>query len=250
MRNSDTKVPVNLSLEDFMSLASRKPTLDGDWIYRLEQTMTGEETETPYPIMELGDTYTYFFRTLKDAEEFMKGQDNTSCIYRNYITQIPLGRESGLAGASWLYDGEGQLLDVNITMIEGSWSDMHFFGRPSNRQRFKKGEIVELFDGESAQLALLISTPPDVEWCHDCYLRCLNEAPAMHYFLDYSDDSCVVLEGSDYGWHSHPSTLMLMKPRYPIPKDLETEIRTWADKAEQQAIAEMNKQNEHPLQHS
>lgn len=222
-----------LSKEDFSRLACRQPNLDGEWIYRLEQTELGDTPKTPYPRFELGVTNRFFFRTLDEAEEFMRKADREVEIYRNEVLQIPLGKNAGYIGACWLYDGNGELLDYSTTVRDGAPEDTHFFGRPKERQRFKEGDIVEVFDGKYAYLALLISNPPDVEWCWNYYLRGNSKKYPMLYALDDTDDSGIVLEGPDYSWHSHLSTLAMMKPRYPIPHELEEEIKSWGKREEE-----------------
>ena len=80
----------------------------------------------------------------------------------------------------------------------------------------------------------------DVEWCWDLYNRCRKEdykgVPGVNfYILDISDESMVVIDGPSYDeYHSHVSPLHVMKPRFPIPAELEAKMNTWIERAEKE----------------
>lgn len=59
------KLRKDLTYDEFVQLADRKPDLEGEWIYRLEQTEAGDMPECPYPKFELGMTHTFLFQPLK-----------------------------------------------------------------------------------------------------------------------------------------------------------------------------------------
>lgn len=235
MKNKEEFIRKDLTFDEFEALANRQPDLEGEWIYKLEQTELGDVPENPYPKFEVDMTYTFYFRSFEEAERFIRDHQGEVRLYRSVITQIPVGHHHWEMGACWLYDGDGKLIDYSITTDqEDKPYNACFFGRPDSRQRFKKGDIVEIFDGKHVSLALLISNPPDVNWCWQMYQRCLKEVRhGWYYHLDLSDDSGIVLEGPDYGYHSHLSTLALMHPSMPIPADLEAEIRSWDQRSKE-----------------
>ena len=232
MINKENRVRDDLRFEEFEKLACRMPDLEGDWIYRLEQTELGDVPESPYPKFEVGMTHTYYFRSFDKAESFMRSNHDNIQTYRNVISQVPVGKECWQGGASWLYDSEFNLIDFTITTEqEDKPYNSHFFGRPANRQRFEEGDIVEVLDGENVSLALLVANPPDVEWCWHVYCRSMEDKHFQQYHLDYSDDSAIVLEGPDYSYHRHVSPLFLMKPSLPIAPELADEIKSWHERS-------------------
>lgn len=236
MRNNI--ISENVSFEEFERLANRQPNLEGTWIYRLEMTELPDPEDISYQEYELGMTHELYFKSLSDAEAYMRTHIDDAQLYHSIITQVPLGAPSYNIGAQWLYDCQGNLLDFTITTQTGSAEATHFFGRPSERQRFKEGEIVEVVWRDRVNLGLLLHTSPSVERCWNLYQRCLNDkSDKLPYCLDASDDSCYVLEGPDYGSHSHPSPIYLMTPRFPISPELEAEIKSWHRKAEDTAKA-------------
>lgn len=120
--------------------------------------------------------------------------DNKLLLYRSLITQIPIGQEDYRQGAQWLYNARGELIDFSATTQTGSTYDTTFFGRADNRQRFRKGDIVEVCDGQNVRLALLVSPPPDIDRCWHIYLN-MNSKHSGDYPLDWSDDSCLLVDG-------------------------------------------------------
>lgn len=248
----DTKIYVrdDLLFREFEELARREPDLDGDWIYRLEETELEDTPENGYPKFEVGMTHTYFFHYLAEAEKFMRSNPHNIKTYRSIISQIPIGEEYSRIGASWLYDREFNLVDYTITTKqEDKPYNSHFFGRPDSRQRFKEGEIVEVFNGEYVSLALLISNSLSIERCWSIYQKCIKD-DKWHYHLDYFDDSVIVLEGPDYGYHRHLSPLALMKPSMPIPEDLEAEIKSWYERSKKAEEEMRNSPNNIPAEKS
>lgn len=236
-----SELPNGMTLEQFEQLAAREPNLDGQWIYRLcQMTMDSDVTE-PYPRFDLSRNRDEYFLSYDDAVVKIKklveeDLDDTYCFQ---IVQIPVG-EPEEHGACWLFNAHGELIDYSITTWTGDAFSTAFFGRPESRNRFKKGDIVEVILHEEIQLAIVLNNPPSPKWCHDLYKRTMSKQKP-YYGLDSSDDCCIILDGPGYGCHSHISPLALMKPRFPIPSDLEAEIKSWV------AIAEAPPKDEEPL---
>ncbi len=232
--NSDTISP-NLTFEEFKEYADRQPSLDGNWIYRMEHIVLNDNTM--YPEFK---TFTseYYFHTFEDAENFIREiiSDETDAYADTYafiITQLAVGEKHwSPRGASWLYDYKGNLIDYCITTCEEDPYKSAFFGRSAERMRFKKGDIVEVLSRDSVNLAVVAADGPSVEWFWGLYNRSKDKCGG--YFADASDDCYYIIDGPGYAFHSHAPALSLMKPRFPIPEDVRDFFRHCLDKAEEE----------------
>lgn len=229
------KLSSNLTFEDFKTLASREPNLKGRWIYMLtRKILNTEDMKHPYPRFELSHEETLYFRSLADAEKHMRS--HTSRVYCNWVDQVPFGDKGTYGysnrGAAWLYDSEGNLLDYTITRGFGTPHDTTFFGRPVHRQRFKVGDIVEVVDAKYVRLAVLKYAVPSIRSCWQNYNR--RKKSKFPYYMDFSDDSAVVIDGPTYYLHDHVSSIQLLKPRYPIPDDIKADMLTWNERCEKE----------------
>lgn len=220
MKNSTDKISDSLTFEQFKALAEREPSLEGDWIYRLTLYLMDKDS---YPAFELSKDE-YFFNSYSEADRFLKerlinAERLWATTYGFRIDQIPVGNESHYTGASWLYDGEGNLIDFTITTMTGADAyQTSFFGRPDSRMRFKKGDIVEVVDGNAVKLAVVAADGPSVEWFWGLYQRC--SADGFGYHADASDDCYYLIDGPGFSHHSHVNSLAMMKPRFPISDDI------------------------------
>lgn len=231
-------IPENLTREDFEQLANRKPNLEGNYIYRLTRLFVDVESlKTPYPKFETDYEEVRLFTSFDDAFKYLQENKNED-VYCSWITQIPEGAIEYERTAEWFFDKDGNLLDWSCQKTHGDHDDIDFcfFGRPAHRQRFKEGDIVEVVSGKEISLAVLCGNVADVDWCWDYYQRIKANRDLPYYGLDYTDESTCVIDGPSYSYHSHPSPLYLMKPRFPIPSDLEAEMRTWKERAEKETL--------------
>lgn len=224
-----------LTYDDFVTLAGRKPNLNGNWIYRMSRKVISEITKDMYPQFDIYEEPTIWFLTFEDAEKRIKklvNSDAKNGFGRTYcfqINQVPVGCPAE-NGASWLYDSSGRLIDYSITTWTGDDLSVAFFGRPKERNRFKRGDIVEVMSGDEVKLSLLTENAPSVDWCWDVYQRCLNDGEeSIPYFLDASDDCCYLIDGPGHEYHDHVSPLRIMKPRFHIPAEIESKMRGWLD---------------------
>ncbi|MDE6335825.1 MAG: hypothetical protein K2L34_04565, partial [Muribaculaceae bacterium] len=136
---------------------------------------------------------------------------------------------SGYFGISCrLYDSEGVCIDR--TYYSDLDRDFHteygsFRGRVADMQRFKAGDIVEVFDGDEVKLAVAVGTVITSEWCWErreaiktderfkktVAGRELTDAEMDKlYMWDSSDDQITVINGPDYSWHEHVSPMFIM----------------------------------------
>ena len=247
MRNH-TEIPDNLTFEDFNRYANREPDFEGNWIYRVEQAFfikKRRRSKSQYPKMEIDRREERYFLSYPDAVEFIQ-KNKPDDLYCSWVTQVPAGDPAYYFGAAWLFDQHGEMIDCTTTYrlgIDESFDDdgyrTLFFGCPQHRQRFKKGDIVEIEWRDKITLAVVVHEVTDVEWCWGLYNRCkedyrLHIDGVLHYILDDSDESMVVIEGPSYEYHSHESPLHVMKPRFPIPAELEAEMNTWIERMERE----------------
>lgn len=233
----------DLTFEEFEALANRTPKLQGDWLYRVTQAIVQNDLKYPYPKFKLSHVQEAYFRTFKEAENFVR--KNTTDVYCSWITQMSYGAVPGYGGdgAEWLYDNNGELLDYTITHgLIGDVEDYTFFGRPKSRQRFKEGDIVEVITARSVHLAVLNRQIPDVEWCWQRYIE--RDEIGFFYPMDFSDDSAIVLDGPNYYCHDHVGALQLLKPRFPIPEVILADMMMWNERSENEDDSEWLKNRE------
>ena len=238
MRNS---VPHNLTRQEFEKLACREPSTEGNWIYQLEQAFFDSEMKLIYPKFKLCYPEKRLFLSLEKAIEYL-GNNSNEDLYCSWITQIPEGKNEYKHGARWFFDAEGNLLDYAVTYSFGDDLNATFFGRPRSRQRFSKGDIVEVVYPEEVRLAVVGAEQLDVEYCWRIYERCQTQKNSSEsnedcipYILDITDDSVTVLDGPSYVFHDHISPLHLQKPRFEIPEDIKVEMMTWLERAEKES---------------
>ena len=219
----------NLTLEDFTRLANREPNLEGNWIYYLNQSTLNEELKNPYPKFDLDWHQERIFLKFEDALDFIKKQ-NDKTIYCSTIAQMPIGGQMDEHGAQWLFDKDGQLIDYTLTHFYGDDINSYFFGCPEKRQRFEVGDIVEVLAGNGVHLAVIHHKMLTIQKCYQRYKRYQKDG-CIGPFLDSTDESLIVIDGPSYFCHDHVSPLQLMKPRFPIPPDLEAYMKTWHETA-------------------
>lgn len=136
------RIPKTFTYADFERMANRQPSLEGEWIYRLTQSLFDPEIKNPYPKFKLDYDTHRLFLSFEDAQKYLK-ENSDECVYCNRISQVPIGGKETHHAAEWLFDNKGNLLDYSNTHTYGSGVETSFFGRPQNRQRFKKGDIVK-----------------------------------------------------------------------------------------------------------
>lgn len=219
----------NLTLADFKLHAHRKPSLEGNWLYRLSQSMFTDQLKNPYPKFELDWTEERIFLTFEDAVDFIQNQ-NDDRVYCSLLAQMPVGGLMWEHGAKWLFDNEGKLVDYTTCHSFGDSICFNFFGCPEERRRFKPGDIVEVITGKNVHLAVVHHTMPSIEECYRIYKRG-QKMGLKGMGSDFTDESETVIDGPSYYCHDHVSPLSLMKPRFPIPPDLEADMKTWLETA-------------------
>jgi hypothetical protein len=114
----------------------------------------------------------------------------------------------------WLYDKNGTMIDKRT--FPSYWSEGRFVGRSEDEIRFKFGDLVELYNGDTVSLVYVLAPPREKEW----YIK-KTEENGEPYFGDISDDTYIVIDGPTYmGHHMHVDALSLFEPHFAIPKNV------------------------------
>jgi hypothetical protein len=116
------------------------------------------------------------------------------------------------------YLPDGSLLDENLLYDDGS---EEFFGRPADKMRFCKGDLVEVYYGDEVRLEIVGDLPPSPEWVSE------RKSKYSNFRLDASDDCYYTLPVSDdVDDHSHPDTVNMFPLRFPVSDELKSKLET------------------------
>ena len=229
-----------MTFEEFKQLALNPPRRNVPVIFRLDVFIMDDlpvHRKCYYPKFSVSQYKEIFCKTVSQAEtiiqKLVRKKDKEGNLYAFYLKELPFGKDVSYCSASCrVYDGKGILieqsrcssLDEDIHGYYGS-----FRGRTSEQTRFKKGDIVEVFECGKVQLAIVVGVPNSIERCWDFrnsgskYIpRSENSRLTVEewkdklYRLDYSDDCYIVIDGPGYYFHSHILSESLFKPRFPI----------------------------------
>lgn len=199
------------------------------------------------------ETYGYFHK-LEEAEELMRKQvakhkknwTDDDYVYHYYgwmICEIPFNQK-----VFSIYDTQRTrtYLDDGTFFTETKVSRMRstdkscyhchgyepFKGRREDECRFRVGDLVEVYEGDTVTLQIVYSTPPTPERAEQVYQNVRNdllqrgkeiEDDESCWTLDYTDDSYVTLDGDD-GYmenHNHWSAIRL----FPVRRKVSDRLR-------------------------
>jgi hypothetical protein len=139
-------------------------------------------------------------------EQFVHNRD--SSFYRNERPQ-----------ECFSSNADGVLNDF-VALDEMGW----YRGRKIEDIRFKVGDIVEVVDGNYADLGIVGALPLTT----DKYSR-LEEDPEEcehpSHFLDESDDWYLVYTLGEVGSHTHPVCYSVFPPTHPVPEIIAAQLR-------------------------
>ena len=221
-----------------------------------------EKKRSHYPSYHVDthcQAYTY---TLEEAEELMhkdvcyrkkmKEEDDypmdTFCYY---ISECPMGlmhyeREYL---SQRMYDGEGKIIDQ--TYCSSGFSlyypgicdeteyerhpDEVFHGRPEDKIRFHKGDIVEIYGGDEVKLAIVVGSPLTTKWVWESIPRLQKRGIGIDNMpYDETDDTYTVIDGPGYEYHEHVSAMQVFAPHYHVPLYLQRRFKGYLEKAEKE----------------
>lgn len=206
--------------DQFIGLSQRKSDVnpyDSEFYYRLEMVEMADNAPS-YPIFKVGTTHVVDFPSFESAVDHMEMHSKEMNLYRSRITQCPVSEDVKKRGAEWLYDKDGALLDCTIVQKTGTPEEVHFFGRPLEKQRFKPGDVAELLINDEVRLVYVVARTRTPEECWEIYKNQNSE-----YDLDYSADSYAIIN-NDEGHTSYCIATALMKPRFPITDEMKVKM--------------------------
>ncbi len=96
-----------------------------------------------------------------------------------------------------------------------------FLGRPEENVRFRKGDLVEVLDGDTVTLEIVYGTPRSPEGVRQ--IKKHAEEEGFRICLDESDDSYTTLTYLEYE-HSHPNSVNLFPVRLPVNEKLRKKL--------------------------
>ena len=99
-----------------------------------------------------------------------------------------------------------------------------FRGRPAELLRYGKGDIVEVYDGESC-LGIVYGTPLSPEHCS---LIATPDKRGRYSILDRTDDQYTILflaNNPDGYYHSHIESQFVFPPTKPISPTMATRLK-------------------------
>lgn len=219
-------IPDYLTLEDFVEFSKKTIEIEDMYFYKvIISEYVKYDHSYKYPSIKLQNTE-MIFKTLSDVEDYiMNRTKESSNIYCIKLIQTPWGRLSQYHGAQWLFDSKGVCVDfcpVHSKELECAYSV--FYGR--NRQRFQKGDFVEVQVGNTVELGIFYQNPPEPFASYEVYKGWKMGANKL---LDASNDVCEVYI-APFGTMTLTSPLNLMSAQYDIPSELRNNMLMWLKK--------------------
>ncbi|GHT51733.1 hypothetical protein AGMMS49982_09960 [Bacteroidia bacterium] len=206
-------------------------------VFKLTEIHIADWSDTQYPVFEVSHPWELgIFSSLKSAESAMLkhiGENDARAEYKDdvYCFFIKEYAEDVLSysmhESERVYSPTGDLLDECLL------SELEceaFFGRPQEKIRFKKGDIVEVLEYDQVELGIVNATPETPERMQERIAYVTEHYPnTRHIFQsDVTDDCYMVYSGDikdkDEDYHSHPHSCHVFAPRFPIPEDIKNKL--------------------------
>jgi hypothetical protein len=244
-----------------------------DVLYKL--TVWCYETLQPrYPEFRIYDAMHFYFKTLEESQkkipelvrtmkeerkEARRGSASHNLLpYTFVIDEVPMGQELNWRDAVqawWVYDKKGKLVIHSLVSemdYEGGKLEP-FFGRLPEMCPVKKGDIVEVVDGNNVRLEIVCALPTDPksvleriqrfrEWLHQGHPEITDDELEKVFVNDYSDDCYITLDGTMIEGkdtymcsHSHPSVKWVFPARMKVPEEVREKLEACLRKVEEEA---------------
>ena len=184
----------------------------------------GHTRHSYYPQYRICRRYAAFAGTLAEAEALIgKEVEKSGDMERDfcyYVTEKPSGVmfSADIYFSRRVYAADGKPLErayCHNWRDVAEWEEMAFHGHPEDALRFRKGDIVEVRDGDAVRLAVVVDLPYSIERCWKRWQR--DEERGTAYCLDNSEDSYAVIDGPGNTHLRRVSTLDVFAPHFPIP---------------------------------
>lgn len=252
-----------MTYEEFKQLAEHPQHRDIPAIFKLEVIEIEELPENKrshYPSYHVNTYSRALAPTLKEAEALMRKDigyrknmkeedDYPMDTFCYYISKLPMGlmhyeREYL---SQRMYDGEGRLIDQ--TYCSSGFSlyypgvcdepeyekhpDEIFHGRPEEKIRYHRGDIVEVYCGNEVKLATVVGSPLTTKWVWDSIPRLKERGIGIDDMpYDETDDTYTVIDGPGYEYHEHVSAMQVFAPHYHVPLHMQRRFKGYLEKAE------------------
>lgn len=222
-----------LSFEEFEYLALNPPKRPGKSIFQLEAIMylqysNSERLRARYPKFKIKRREMGYFSTLAKAEAGIAQLiEEAAEPYRAFkVYELPVDHVCRCYNLSdirqYLYDEKGNMLEhthCSAVLEDHDTKYGVFLGVPTDEQRIKKGDIVEVLHGNTIRLAIASHEPTDIQWCYGYYQR-VSDRDYGYYGLDDTDEQVAVVDGPEYGNHDHVHLCNILPPAFPVSDEL------------------------------
>jgi hypothetical protein len=195
-----------------------------------------DDVPPSYPSFEADISRVGFFSSLAAAEEGMQKQiasrkeHGWDELFGFWVYEFEVDKcnyEMSKSKRNYLPDGS--LLDecltseipIDIDILE------EFNGRPTEKLRYRPGDLVEVLHGDTVTLEIVGATPCTPEKVSETKNRMIKEYGSAIGF-DASDDCYYTMPpmpaSGDADYHSHPSPVMMFPVRFPVSDELKGQL--------------------------
>jgi len=189
-----------------------------------------------YPDFEVHEHTISYFSSLIKAEQGIKKyiDENAEKIFCFRLDEVSLDKYLDYSEPQSLYSepkswrtylSDGSLWDESIALSmwyeNGKPWKEYFAGRPAEKIRFKKGDLVEVYKGEKVWLGKVGALPHTPEKAKQFLDRLLKKYPGITGLVpdNYEpDDMYYVID--EFGSHDHPSPCRVFPARLKVKKKL------------------------------
>ena len=235
-----------MTKEEFYNLASNRPEITGDSIYKLtvreyRKDVKGYEKDPEtkdwcYPISLQSSWYTSKKKAERHLYDFIKGEGKThrnrihSFIIERVSANIPLEDSGELEW--WFYNSAGEEIDRSVCAWEIKKSPSFqnvYLGRKPEEIRFEMGDIVEIIQDDKVFLSVINGLPPTIEEMWELYedefkrkgIK-VDEKIAAGEFSDSMKDMYFYIQSDGFDPDEIP--YHIVKPIFEVPQDAKDQL--------------------------
>ncbi|MCH5233730.1 MAG: hypothetical protein J1E16_00410 [Muribaculaceae bacterium] len=254
-----------MTKEEFYTLATNRPAITGDSIYKLtireiDKNTTGfkKDEKTGDWCYEIGTSHNWYTSKDKAVKYMLKYIQESDSHYRKHIHSALIERipantlfEDGGQLEWWLYDKNGKEIDRSVCTWEINEEPSEasiFMGRLPEEIKFKMGDIVEIVDDNKVFLSVINGLPSSIEEIWKLYEKRIrnngndkNKGVPLSLF-DAMADMYFYIQAN--GFDPDTSPYHISKPSFPVPEKakeiLTTRYDTWQSYMDSHSHEEIN----------
>lgn len=248
---------MNMTYEEFKQKATDPTHRNITSIFQVRMITMGGPAEGKrqlYPKYTTDDYASGFATTLAEAEAIVhkdvawwKAQEYRIGVFCYIIAEKPMGMMTydGETLSERIYDADGRLInrsfcsssfcyytDYDNNSPRAARPDEIFRGRPEEFVTFRKGDIVEVLNGNEVRLAIVVGTPLTTRWVWEKNQTTQDKRGLDELIFDESDDNYTVIDGPGYEYHKHVSAMRVFAPHFHVPVRIERRFKGYLEKAE------------------